>query len=118
VKVVRAIRGALWDVIVDLRAGSLTHRKWFGTELNENNRLMMYVPRGFGHGFVTLSDNVEALYLDSAFYSPEAERGLRWNDPAIGIDWPVPPQEMSDKDRNWPDLNPKFHGVESMRGLT
>ena len=118
VKVVRAIRGALWDVIVDLRAGSLTHRKWFGTELNENNRLMMYVPRGFGHGFVTLSDNVEALYLDSAFYSPEAERGLRWNDPAIGIDWPVPPQEMSDKDRNWPDLNPKFHGVELMRGLT
>jgi dTDP-4-dehydrorhamnose 3,5-epimerase len=118
VKVVRAIRGALWDVIVDLRAGSPTHRKWFGTELNENNRLMMYVPRGFGHGFVTLSDNVEALYLDSAFYSPEAERGLRWNDAAIGIEWPVPPQEMSDKDRNWPDLNPKFHGVEAMRGLT
>ena len=118
VKVVRAIKGALWDVIVDLRAGSPTYRKWFGAELNENNRLMMYVPRGFGHGFVTLSDNVEALYLDSAFYSPEAERGLRWNDPAIGIDWPVPPQEMSDKDRNWPDLDPKFHGVESMRGLT
>ena len=75
VKVVRAIKGVLWDVIVDLRAGSPTYRKWFGAELNENNRLMMYVPRGFGHGFVTLSDHVEALYLDSAFYSPEAERG-------------------------------------------
>ena len=69
---------------------------------------MMYVPRGFGHGFVTLTDHVEALYLDSAFYSPEAERGLRWNDPAIGIDWPAEPQEMSDKDRKWPDLNPKY----------
>jgi dTDP-4-dehydrorhamnose 3,5-epimerase len=74
VKVVRAIKGALWDVIVDLRAGSPTYLKWFGAELNGNNRLMMYVPRGFGHGFVTLSDHVEALYLDSAFYSPEAER--------------------------------------------
>ena len=72
VKVVRAIKGVLWDVIVDLRAGSPTYRKGFGAELNENNRLMMYVPRGFGHGFVTLSDHVEALYLDSAFYSPEA----------------------------------------------
>ena len=92
VKVVRAIKGALWDVIVDLRAGSPTYRKWYGTELKANNRLMMYVPRGFGHGFVTLSDHVEALYLDSAPYSPEAERGLRWNDPAVGIDWRVPPQ--------------------------
>jgi dTDP-4-dehydrorhamnose 3,5-epimerase len=118
VKVVRAIKGALWDVIVDLRADSPTYRKWFGAELNDNNRVMMYVPRGFGHGFVTLTDNAEALYLDSAFYSPEAERGLRWNDPAIGINWPVEPEEMSDKDRRWPDLDPKFPGVEAMRGLT
>jgi dTDP-4-dehydrorhamnose 3,5-epimerase len=117
VKVVRAINGALWDVIVDLRVGSPTYRKWFGAELNEDNRMMMYVPRGFGHGFVTLTHNVEALYLDSAFYSPGAERGLRWNDPAIGINWPAEPQEMSDKDRGWPDLDPKFHGVEAMRGL-
>ncbi len=75
VKVVRAIKGALWDVIVDLRAGSPTYLKWFGAELSEDNRLMMYVPRGFGHGFVTLTDNVEALYLVSAFYAPE--RGAR-----------------------------------------
>ena len=118
VKVVRVIKGALWDVIVDLRAGSPTYRKWFGAELDEENRMMMYVPRGFGHGFVTLTDNVEALYLDSAFYSPEAERGLRWNDPAIGINWPAEPQEMSDKDRKWPDLDPEFRGVEAMRLLT
>jgi dTDP-4-dehydrorhamnose 3,5-epimerase len=78
---------------------------------------MMYVPRGFGHGFVTLTPNVEAFYLDSAFYAPGAERGLRWNDPAIAIEWPVAPKEMSDKDRNWPDLNAEFHGVELMRGL-
>ena len=117
VKVVRALKGALWDVIVDLRAGSPTYRKWFGAELNEDNRMMMYVPRGFGHGFVTLTDDVEALYLDSAFYSPEAERGLRWNDPAIGVNWPAEPREMSDKDRQWPDLEPNFHGVEAMRGL-
>ncbi len=78
---------------------------------------MMYVPRGFGHGFIALTDNVETLYLNSAFYAPEAERGLRWNDPAVRIEWPQQPQEMSNKDRKWPDLNPEFHGVESMRGL-
>jgi dTDP-4-dehydrorhamnose 3,5-epimerase len=118
VKVVRAVKGALWDVIVDLRADSPTYLRWFGAELTEDNRSVMYVPRGFGHGFITLTDNVEALYLDSAFYAPEAERGLRWNDPAIRIDWPAEPEEMSDKDRKWPDLDPKFHGLESMRGLT
>ncbi|MBV9286408.1 MAG: dTDP-4-dehydrorhamnose 3,5-epimerase [Hyphomicrobiales bacterium] len=117
VKVVRAVRGALWDVIVDLRPDSPTYRRWFGAELNEDNRLMMYAPRGFAHGFVTLSDNVEALYLVSAPYAPAAERGLRWNDPAIGIDWPASPCEMSEKDRSWPDLDLKFHGLETMRGL-
>ena len=117
VKGVRADRGALWDVIVDLRPDSPTYRRWFGAELNEDNRLMMYAPRAFAHGFVRLTDNVEALYLVSALYTPSAERGLRWNDPAIGIDWPMAPREMSDKDRNWPDLDPKFHGAEAMRGL-
>ncbi len=78
---------------------------------------MMYVPRGFGHGFVTLTDNVEALYLDSAFYAAEAERGVRWNDPAVGIEWPVKPEVLSEKDGKWPDLDPEFHGVEAMRAL-
>ncbi len=114
----RAIKGALWDVIVDLRAGSPTYLKWFGAELNEDNRRMMYVPRGFGHGFVTLTDNVEALYLDSAFYGPGEERGVRWDDPAVMIEWPVTPEVISDKDRKWPDLDPDFHQTEMMRGLT
>jgi dTDP-4-dehydrorhamnose 3,5-epimerase len=118
VKVVRVVNGAIWDVIVDLRADSPTYRLWYGAELNEDNRLMMYVPRGFGHGFVTLTDSAETIYLMSAPYAPEAERGLRWNDPAIGINWPVEPIEMSDKDGKWPDLDPAFHGLEAMRGLT
>lgn len=118
VKVVRAIRGALFDVIVDLRPGSPTYLKWFGAELTEDNRSMMYVPRGFAHGFITLTDNVEAFYPQQLSYSTNAERGLRWDDPAIGIEWPSEVREMPDKDRKWPDLNPEFHGVELMRGLT
>ena len=78
VKVVRCIRGELWDVILDLRAGSSTFGKWFGAELTAENRRMMYVPRGFAHGFVTLTDDTEALYLVSAFYGPEQERGVRY----------------------------------------
>lgn len=117
VKVVRAIRGALYDVIVDLRAGSPTFGKWFGAELSAENRMMMYVPRGFAHAFITLTDDTEALYLVSDFYAPECERGLRFNDPALGIDWPIEPVEVSEKDRSWPDFNPEFHGTELMRGL-
>jgi dTDP-4-dehydrorhamnose 3,5-epimerase len=118
VKVVRAIRGALWDVIVDLRVDSPTYLKWHGAELTEDNRSMLYVPRGFAHGFITLTDNVDAFYLSSHVYSPDLERGLRWNDSALGIEWPSEPRDTSDKDRQWPNLNPEFHGLESMRGLT
>jgi dTDP-4-dehydrorhamnose 3,5-epimerase len=118
VKVVRAVRGGIWDLIVDLRPDSPTFRQWFGAELNADNRRVMYVPRGFGHGFVTLTDDAEAFYLVSAAYSPEAERGLRWNDPAIGVEWPIEPRETSEKDRNWPDLDTKFHGLDAMRGLS
>lgn len=117
VKLVRAVKGALWDVIADLRAGSPTYGKWFGAELTEDNRTMLYVPRGFGHGFVTLTDNVEALYLVSEFYDPKCERGVRWNDPAIDIKWPRQPVEISEKDGAWPDLNNEYHGMELMRGL-
>lgn len=117
VKLVRAVRGGLWDVIVDLRAGSPTYGKWFGAELTADNRMMMYVPRGFAHAFITLTDDCEALYLVSAFYDPAAERGVRWNDPAVDIQWPIQPVEISDKDGKWPDLNAEFHGVDLMRGL-
>jgi len=118
VKVVRCIKGSLFDVVVDLRPDSPTFKKWFGAELSAENRRMMYVPRGFAHGFVTLTDDVEAFYLVSAFYSPENERGVRYNDPAIGIKWPVSPSEVSEKDGKWPDLNVEFHGIERMRGCT
>ncbi|HKD35475.1 MAG TPA: dTDP-4-dehydrorhamnose 3,5-epimerase, partial [Pirellulales bacterium] len=106
VKVVRCIRGALHDVIVDLRPGSPTYLKSFGADLSAENRVMMYVPRGFAHGFITLSDDAEALYLVSDFYAPELERGVRFNDPRFAIRWPIPPAEMSAKDREWPDFDP------------
>ena len=77
----------------------------------------MYVPRGFAHGFVTLQDDTEALYLVSAFYAPAQERGIRYNDPAFKIQWPVQPVELSDKDKAWPDFDPVFHGVETLKGL-
>lgn len=117
VKLVRAVKGALFDVIVDLRGGSPTFGKWFGAELNSDNRTMMYVPRGFAHAFITLTDDVEALYMVSAYYSPENERGLRYDDPALDIQWPLLPVEISDKDTKWPDLNPEFHGTARMRDL-
>lgn len=117
VKVVRCLHGSLFDAIVDLRPDSPTYLKWFGAELNEDNRRMMYVPRGFAHAILTLKDNTEALYLVSAFYAPNEERGMRWNDPRIGIEWPIQPAEISAKDGQWPDFNPDFHGVERLRGL-
>jgi dTDP-4-dehydrorhamnose 3,5-epimerase len=117
VKVVRCVKGSLFDVIVDLRPDSSTFRHWFGAELTAQNHRMMYVPRGFAHGFVTLEENTEALYLVSAVYAPEQERGLRYNDPAIGIDWPIPPAELSEKDRGWPDLDTAIHGLDRLRNL-
>lgn len=117
VKLVRCIRGALWDAILDLRPNTPTFGKWFGAELTAENRLMMYVPRGFAHGMVTLTDDTEALYLVSEFYGPEQERGVRWNDPKFAISWPVEPTEISPKDANWPDFDPAFHGIEQLRGL-
>ena len=115
VKVVRCIRGALWDCIVDLRPDSSTFKQWFGVTLSAENRTMLYVPRGFAHGFITLTDDAEVIYLVSAPYAPEQERGLRWDDPAIGIDWPRVPTEMSDKDRNWPSLDPVWHRLDDLR---
>jgi len=117
VKVVRCVRGSLWDFIVDLRPDSPTFKQWFGAELSAENRTMMYVPRGFGHGFITLTDDTEAMYLVSAFYGPEQERGVRYDDPAIGVQLPIEPSEISAKDASWPDLNSDFHGLEQLRGL-
>jgi dTDP-4-dehydrorhamnose 3,5-epimerase len=117
VKIVRCIFGSLWDAIVDLRPDSSTFGRWFGTELNYDNRLMMYVPRGVAHAILTLSDNAEALYLVSEFYAPERERGIRWNDSRFGIKWPILPSAISPKDLSWPDFDPEFHGIEGFRGI-
>jgi dTDP-4-dehydrorhamnose 3,5-epimerase len=117
VKVIRCVRGALFDAIVDLRPDSPTFGKWFGAELTAENRTMMYSPRGFAHAILTLTDDTEALYLVSEYYGPKEERGVRWNDPKFAVKWPIEPVEISDKDRNWPDFNPEFHGTEQLRGL-
>lgn len=109
VKVVRCIRGCLYDIILDIRPDSKTFGKWFGAELSAENRTMMYVPRGFAHGFITLTDNSEAFYLVSDFYAPQMERGIRYNDAKFAIEWPITPTEVSEKDRNWRDFDPGFH---------
>jgi dTDP-4-dehydrorhamnose 3,5-epimerase len=109
VKIVRCIRGAFWDVILDLRANSPTFGKSFGAELTQDNRLMMYVPRGVAHGLITLTDDTETFYLVNNFYSPDNERGVRWNDPRFAIAWPAAPVEISAKDAAWPDFNPAWH---------
>jgi dTDP-4-dehydrorhamnose 3,5-epimerase len=102
-KYIRCTRGALYDVIIDLRHGSPTYKHWMGVELTAKNYKMLYVPAQFAHGFVTLEDNTEVLYFMSEFYTPGAERGLRWNDPEFGIAWPRAPEVISEKDANWPD---------------
>lgn len=117
VKVVRCVRGALYDVILDLRPHSPTFGRSAGAELSADNRTMMYVPEGFAHGFVTLQPDTEAIYLVSATYSPESERGIRFDDPKFAIRWPVVPTELSDKDRQWPDYDPAFHGEALLRGV-
>jgi dTDP-4-dehydrorhamnose 3,5-epimerase len=103
-KLVRCTMGAIYDVIVDLRPGSSTFKQWFATELSAQNRAMLYVPEGFAHGFQTLEDNAEVFYQMSIGYSKECARGVRWNDPAFGIEWPVYERTMSVKDREYPDF--------------
>ena len=105
-KLVRCTRGAIYDVIIDLRPGSATYMQWLGAELTAENHRMLYVPEGFAHGFLSLMDKTEICYQVSQFYTPNAERGLRYNDPAFRIEWPIDVQVISDKDRNWPDYSP------------
>ena len=102
VKIVRCTRGAIFDVIVDLRPDSRTYKGWFGVELNDENSRMIYVPEGFAQGYMTLADNTEMNYHTSEFYCPEAASGVRYNDAAIGIQWPLTPTIISQQDRSWP----------------
>lgn len=103
-KLVRCTMGAIYDVIVDLRPGSTTYRKWTAVELSADNHLMLYVPKGFAHGFQTLADNSEVFYQMSQFYVPDAARTLRWDDPAFGIVWPAASPVVSARDRSYPYL--------------
>lgn len=104
VKLVRCTRGALFDVVVDLRRESPSYGRWAGVELSADNHRALYVPEGCAHGFQTLVEDTEAFYLVSDFYAPEAEGGLSWRDPEVGIDWPLPPTMISPKDAAWPPL--------------
>ena len=101
-KVVRCTQGAVFDVMVDLRPGSKTFKRWHGVELSAANRRALYIPEGLAHGFVTLTDDAELLYLMSEFYHPECARGVRWDDPAFRIEWPVANPHMSERDRTYP----------------
>ena len=97
-KIIRCLTGSIWDVIVDIRKNSKTFGKWFAIELNQNNKKMLYVPKGFAHGFISLSNNTEILYLVSESYAPENEDILLWNDKTVNIEWPLKPLYISEKD--------------------
>jgi dTDP-4-dehydrorhamnose 3,5-epimerase len=104
-KLVRCTRGAVFDVVVDLRRDSPAFRRWLGIELREADGRMLYVPEGLAHGYLTLEDRSETLYLISEPYAPDAARGVRWDDPAFAIEWPAEPAVISDRDRRWPDFS-------------
>ena len=105
-KLVRVIRGRVYDVAVDIRRGSVTYGKWFGIELSEENRKQLYIPEGLAHGFLVLSENAEFCYKCTDFYHPGDEGGIAWNDPTLGIQWPEIEGEyqLSEKDKNWKGL--------------
>lgn len=103
-KLMRCTRGAVWDAVVDLRDSSGTRYRWFAVELTSENRRALYVPAGFAHGFQTLEDDSEVLYQMSEFFHPESARGLRWDDPAFGIAWPLRDPVLSLKDQSYPFL--------------
>ena len=103
-KLVRCTRGAVFDVLVDLRPESPTFGRWFGTDLSADNARMLYVPSMCAHGYQTLEDESEILYLTSAVYAPDSVRGLRFDDPMVNVAWPLPPQSLSEQDLKWPLL--------------
>ncbi len=102
-KFIRCTRGAIFDVIIDLRPESATYRQWIGVELTADNRRALFVPKDFAHGFITLQDDTEVMYLVSQSYQPGSEGGIRWNDPTFSIEWPIEPVCISPKDASWPD---------------
>ena len=110
IKLVKCLRGSVFDVIVDLRRNSASFLKWHGEVLSDKNRKMMYIPEGLAHGFQALEENTELLYLHTEFYDPDCEGGIRHSDPAIGIAWPLDATEISAKDQNYALLTKDFEG--------
>lgn len=111
-KLVRCVKGAVLDIAVDLRPRSPTYKQWVGVELSAENKKQLLIPRGFGHAFLTLTDNVECLYKVDNFYAPEADSGIRWNDPEIGVDWGISDPILSEKDSKAPLLKDAVTGFE------
>jgi dTDP-4-dehydrorhamnose 3,5-epimerase len=105
-KYMRCIRGAIFDVSVDIRPDSPTYRQWFGLELSADNRKAVFIPEGLAHAYQALTDDAEVIYSASCAYTPGAERGIRWNDPEFKIDWPIRQAIVSEKDAKWPDFKP------------
>jgi dTDP-4-dehydrorhamnose 3,5-epimerase len=109
-KLVRCTAGAVFDVIVDVRPASPTYRRWFAVELSAANRRSLFVPPGFAHGFMSLSEDTEVYYMISVAHAPELSRGFRWNDPAFAIEWPMPPTVISARDASYPLLDARGRG--------
>lgn len=109
-KLVRAVSGEIFDVAVDIRKGSPTYGRWVGVNLSEENMRMLYIPPGFAHGFLTLSDMADVMYKTTDEYSPEHEAGIIWNDPEIGIKWPLDEPVLSPRDARWPPLSDAVNG--------
>ncbi len=104
-KLVRCTAGAIFDVVVDIRAASPTYRHWFGVDLTSDNRRSLFIPPGFAHGFVSLTDHAEVYYMISVTHAPQFSRGFRWNDPAFGVEWPLRPAVISARDAAYPLLD-------------
>jgi dTDP-4-dehydrorhamnose 3,5-epimerase len=111
IKMVRCVRGKVFDVIIDIRRSSDTFLQWFGVELSPAAMNMLYIPEGFAHGFQTLADDSELLYHHSEFYTPNAEGGIRFDDPSVNIKWPLEVTSVSERDRNHPLLTKEFKGI-------
>lgn len=111
IKMVRCIAGAVYDVIIDIRQDSETYLRWFGTDLSAANKKMLYIPAGFAHGFQTLEENTELIYHHSEFYSPGSEAGIKFNDPAVNIKWPLHITDISERDNNHPPFSSNFKSI-------
>lgn len=101
-KIVKCVKGGVFDVVVDIRRDSPTFAHWISVELTEENSKLVYIPKGFAHGFITLRENTEILYIMSGNFNPDASRGIRWNDPELDIKWPTDPIVINERDQNWP----------------